>query len=292
MNSESPMKVHLYKVNATDGAPPLRDTLNKLRSLTIEQRLKFVSGADIRLEEIHAPASGESLWKLDLCKLRNQGPGKASQQQPTTSFQLQQGERFSEETALIYDEKLDYLVLQYNHYGPRATAISNYLSLFLPQGFEYWFAVQLDPTAQARFMAKKQFTRMAIRVAPAKLSAEWRKANISMYKAFEADQVTFGGDWISVEISLQAHSQGTLKIMDKVKGFFGLADESEEAVSRLVVAGRNAVGENVEDVDLLTEKLEITYKSLPLDTGLRVSAQDRWTRLGAALAIWKDKGVL
>jgi len=292
MNSESPMKVHLYKVNATDGAPPLRDTLEKLRSLTIVERLKFVSGADIRLEEIHAPASGSNLWKLDLCKLRNQGPGKASEQQPTTSFQLQQGERFSEETALIYDEKLDYLVLQYNHHGPRATAISNYLSLFLQQGLEYWFAVQLDPTAQARFMAKKQFTRMAIRVAPAKLSAAWRKANIAMSKAFDTEQKTFGGDWILVETTLQARSQGTLKIKDKVKGIFGLADESEEAVRKLEVAGRNAFGEKVEPVDLLAEKLEITYKNLPLDAGLRVSAQDRWTRLSEALTIWKDKGIL
>lgn len=292
MHSSSPMNVHLYKVVEPEGAQLLVEVLKKVSRLPLGKRLRTVGLLDMRLEDIQEPSTESAAWRLDFCKLRNQGPGKAGPGLATQSFDLQTGERFSEETAMVFDAVTGYATVQYNHYGPRAPAIADYLSMFLPQGLSYELLIQLDPTAQARLQRKKKFTRIAFRVAPARLSAAWRENNISMYKAIEAQRQTYGGDWVAVEVSLERRSSATLNLIDKVKGVLGLANEGDDVVTELVVTGRDADDDRVDVVNLLSGKLVQTYKRLPLDTGFRVSAVDRWIRLEDAMKTWRAAGIV
>lgn len=292
MSLKTPMNVHLFKVVKSQGARPLTEVLAELQLMSLEERLRSVGINDMRLELAERPAADQKYWKLDFCKLRTQGPGRAGRQEVTKSFALGEGERFSEETALVYDAETEFVSLQYNHYGPRAQAIADYLSIFVPQGESYSLLLQLDPTAQARLKSKKQFTRLVYKVAPAKLSDAWKRNNVSMYKAIEAQQTTYGGDWVCVEVALEQRSPTSLKLLDKIKGVIGLANEGDDAVRQLEIAGRDAAGENIDVVDLLTEKLVLSYKGLPQDEGFRVSAIDRWKCLEEAMRTWRSKGIV
>ena len=163
--------------------------------------------------------------------------------------------------------------------------------MFLDPGQSYELQIKLDPSVQARLNKKVQFTAFGFRVAPDKLSAEWKKRNVGMYEALKKQQDTYGGDWISVEISLEPYSHGTLKLKEKVKGFLGFANEPE-AVTKVEVRGRDGLDEKIDVVDLLSGKLEKVYKGLPLDAGLRVSAAERWVRLLDAINYWKATNVI
>lgn len=285
------MRVHVFKLSGSEKAGPLSTTLELIERLSLEQRMRSVGFKNMRLESVTPPNAACSLWLLDFCKLRNQGPGKASPRSASTSFNLAAEERFSEETAAVFDPLSGYMAVQYNHYGPRSASIASYLSLFLDPGQSYELQIKLDPSVQARLNKKVQFTGFGFRVAPDKLSAEWKKHNVGMYEALKKQQDTYGGDWISVEISLEPHSHGTLKLKEKVKGFLGFANEPE-AVTKVEVRGRDGLDEKIDVVDLLSGKLEKVYKGLPLDAGLRVSAAERWVRLLDAINHWKATNVI
>ena len=286
------MRVHLYEVCRSDGARPLEDVLEQLHATPLEERLRSIGYQEIRLEDIRPPGKVDGTWRLDFCKLRNQGPGRASPKVATQSFELQQGERFAEETAALFDPASGFLAVQYNHFGPRSASLGEYLSIYLAQGERFELRLQLDPTAQARLKKKVQFTRAAFRVAPAKLSAAWRNNNVAMHKAIQVQQDTYGGDWISVEVNLEQRSRDSLKLADKLKGMLGLAEEPRDAVARVEVAGRDDRDLNIDVVDLIEEKLEKTYTGLPLDIGLRISAEDRWKKLEEAMKSWKAGGIV
>lgn len=290
--AQSLMRVHLFKLAATDPSVlPLTATLDIVERLPLTHRMKATGFQDMRLESVSRPDASCPYWLLDFCKLRNQGPGKASPGSASTSFDLAVGERFSEETAAVFDPVSGYMAIQYNHYGPRSSSIAKYLSLFLDPGHEYELHIKLDPTVQARLQRKVQFTAFGCRVAPDKLSAEWKKQNIGMYEALKKQQDTYGGDWVSVEISLEPYSYGTLKLKEKLKGILGFTTETD-AVTKVEVRGRDGESEKIDVVDLLSGKLEKTYKGLPLDPGLRVSCADRWIRLVDALKHWKSTNII
>jgi hypothetical protein len=292
MTSKHPLHVHLFKVQGTDNAPALQEVLTKISALPLKDRLKNKGWSPIRLESVVSPTTGGTLWKLDFCRLRSEGPGRASNTQQATSFDLADGERFAEETAALYDEGSGFMVLQYNHYGPRAGGIADYLSLFVKQGEGYDLLIQLDPSAQARFKNKTIFSRFAFRVAPARLSQSWRNKNVAMLDAINMQQKSFGADWVEVVVSMEAGSSGTLKIKDKLKAILGLANEASDAVTELKASGRTAAGESLDEVNLLTEKLEEVYKKVPLDDGRRLEQAARWGRLQDAYDKWKAAKVI
>lgn len=294
MPSQHPMHVHLYKVTRTENLAELETLLPILANEQLEGRIRKVSLQEMRLENAIAPDDDCGLWRLDFCKFRDDGPGRASRQKAAESFALQDGEHFAEETAALYDPDSKALVLQYNHHGPRATAIADYLSIYAGiQNERYSLLLQLNPSAQARLATKKRFTRLEYKVAPAKLSADWKQQNVSMFTAMEKTQQVCGGDWISVSISLEDRSANTtLKLKDKLKGLLGLANEPREAVDKLLVAGVDEQGTKIDPVDLLEESLVRTYKGLPRDAGKRIPVDNRWRSLQDAYNVWKQNGLI
>ncbi len=218
--ADSPMRVHLYKVESDAAAPELSTTLEAINQLPLEHRLKDVGYQKIRLELAKEPKAPGRFWCLDFCKLRNQGPGRAAPNKASTSFNLDADERFSEETAAVFDPVSGYLALQYNHYGPRSGSIADYLSLFLDPGLSYDLQLKLDPSVQARVKKKVQFTGFGYRVAPAKLSPQWKLKNVAMNTALQRQQATYGGDWVTIDISLEPYSSGTLKLLTRQSNRF------------------------------------------------------------------------
>lgn len=293
MKSKKPLNVNLFKVKTEDGSERLDERLKKIETTPLAQRVRHI-GYKIRLEEAKAPSTDCPYWLLDFAKLRfDGGPGRASEENPTSSFDLVEGEGFSEETAMLYDPKSNFALLQYNHHGPRMQAIADYLSIFDPeQSSTYDLRIQLRADAQTRLEKKKIFTRLEIKVAPALLSDEYKKKNVSLTSMLKQQTDEFGGDTVAVTIGLERFSSASLKLKQFINTFKVMANEERDAVTHLTIVGRDEADAPVDAVDLIAEKEQLEYKNVEMDTGLRYLRGERWRCLQAAYGTWKSRKVI
>lgn len=294
MNSKKPVKVHLYKIKAEKGSMPLQELIEAISANPIEARERKLGNEPYRLEEAIAPTPACPYWLLDFTRLRfDGGPGKASTTTPVESFELAGGYGFAEETAVLMDLRHGWTAVQYNHYGPRANAVSEYLSIFEQEKPNFYeFMLQLNPTAQARLASKSIFTRVKIRVAPSKLSAAFRQKNVSLVTALEAQTKEFGGDFVTIEVGLERDSPRSLQLSKWVPSFLKMANYEHEAVDTLIVSGRDEATMPIDPVDLIKERLEFSIKGLPLDAGLRYPRNARYEALQRAANGWKAQGII
>lgn len=292
MKSRKPFKIHLYKVQADKDSAALDELLEAISETDLAERTRKLGTQPYRLEEVHKPTKDTPYWLADFTKVRyDGGPGKASEGTPVESFEMAGGFGFAEETAMLYDPKTGCVVMQYNHYGPRAQSISDYLSVFdLGQPNSYQFLLQLNAAAQARLKSKTIFTRLKIRIAPAKLSGEFRKANVALVTALESQATLVGGDFVIVEVGLERESKGSLKLKKFLPNFIKMANEEPEAVSALTISARDDVDQPIDPVDLINERLETVIRDMPLDAGLRYPTQDRYKALRRAHIGWIKDG--
>lgn len=293
MQSKKPLHVHLFKVAPTEGSEPLIDRLAKIAAAPLEQRTRHV-GYKLRLEDFQAPEENRPYWLLDFAKLRfDGGPGRASERSPTASFDLADGEGFSEETAMLYHPASGFAVIQYNHHGARTQAIAEYLGAFDPeQSATYDFLLQLRADAQARLDKKKIFTKLELRVAPAILSPAFRQNNVSLTSMLERQLAEFGGDIVSVTIALERGSSSSLNLKQWLPRLKNMANSEHEAVSVLRVVGRDENDGPLDTVDLIAEKERMEFLGVEMDTGLRYLRDERWRCLRRAYSDWKAAKVI
>lgn len=294
MKSKKKMHVHLYEVIRSDESPPLEDRLSEIADTELDHRERDL-GTKIRVEnEILSPSADRPYWLMDFAKLRfDGGPGRASIKKPTRSFDLEAGEGFSEETAILYHPASRYILVQYNHFGPRPTTIADYLSVFDHKAvYSYEFRIKLRNDAMARLEKKKLFTRLEIKVAPANLSDTFRAKNVALSQALQYQLDNFGGDVITIEVGLDRHTKSSLKLKEWMKSIRRLASEDRDAIKHLEVSGRNDEYERIEPIDLLAEKEDLSYSGIEMDGGLRCLRSERYARLEAAFATWSGRHVI
>lgn len=255
--------------------------------------MRKVGSLPYRLESAIEPTDSDPFWLIDFTKIRyDGGPGKAKQASPVESFDMGGGYGFAEETAVLYDATNGWLVVQYNHHGPRAQAIGDYFSIYDSENLNFYeLLLQLNQSAQARLSKKKIFTKLQIHVAPSRLSPAFRKANVSLVSSLESQNKEFGGDFVMVEIGLDRDSNKSLNIKKWLPSFLKMANE-EESVSTLRIYGRDDADSTIDPVDLISERLEIVRHSLPLDAGLRYPQKDRFAALKGAYKVWLKDGVI
>lgn len=295
MRATNPMHVHLYRVSRSETLPLLETLIKNISAQPLDKRLRQVTTRPIRLEESVAPDKNfQGVWRLSFLKFRAEGPGRVSLGKAAESITLEEGESFSEDTAALYDPEKNVLILQYNHYGPRAQAIEDYFTVYSGQEHaNYSFQLQINRDAQARLKNKKVFTRLKFRIAPDQISKHWKEANIGLSTAFKRTAKIADGDWITVEIGLDRKEYNrSLDLFDNLKGFIGLVDEPREAVSQLEITGREDVGFAIDPVDLLKERVRRSYNNLDLDMGRRIPMETRWNCLYDAYSTWKQSGVI
>ena len=293
MKSKKPLHVHLFKVAPANGTEPLIDRLAKITTASLDQRTRHI-GYKLRLEDFLAPDENRPFWLLDFAKLRfDGGPGRASEKEPTASFDLAEGEGFSEETGMLYHPTSGFAALQYNHHGPRVQSIADYLGGFdAEQPATYDFLLQLKSDAQARLDKKKIFTRFEMKVAPAILSPSFRKNNVSLTSMLKRQITEFGGDTVAITVALERGNVGSLSLKKWLNIFKTMANSEYEAVSVLRIVGRDENDGPLDPVDLIAEKEHLEYKGVEMDAGLRYLRNERWRCLQGAYSTWKAKKVI
>lgn len=294
MKSKKPFRMHLYKLVTGEKSKTLDEVIRLAMMMPLESRTRNVGSQSYRLEEVFEPTEKEQYWILDFTKFRFEGgPGKASVLTPVESFAMKGGYAFAEETAVLYDHINGWLVVQYNHNGPRSQAISDYLSSFdIQSPNEFIFRIQLNIGAQARLANKKFFTKLHIRVAPDRLSKSYREANVSLVTALESQTKAFGGDIVTVEVGLERDSNKSLQIKKWIPSFLTMVDQEPDAVTSLTISGKDDLEYNIDPVDLISERLELVIKDLPLDDGLRYPQEARYNALKRAYNGWVKDGVI
>jgi hypothetical protein len=283
-------KVHLFRVVPLDNSQPLEQLLARIHGDHLSARLRHTGLRDIRLECAEPPSHSKPYWLLDFGLIRfDGGPGRASAEVPIQSFALEENEGFAEESAALYDPKHHAMLIQYNHQGPRSGSIEAYLSAYdqdVPSSYD--MQIQLRADAQARLAKKKVFTRLFLKVAPARLTADFRRKEVSITSALSATQASFGGDYVSIEVALERSSDSCLPLANLVDGFWRLVGHEHDAVKQLEITGKDDPDRKAEVINLLRAKVEMSFSRMPLDDGLRVPRTDRWEALERAYSGWKD----
>lgn len=294
MISQKPLRVNLFKLSEGKESDPLSDLLKLIDALDLEQRTRKVGYQDYRLETIEAPHGAHSYWLLDFCKLRyDDGPGRASRAAPTKSFDLAEDEGFAEETAVLYDPDSGFLVIQYNHHGPRSGVIATYLSAYDHENVnDYEFLLQLNPDAQARLDDKKIFSKLQIKVAPSLLSKAFKKANVAVVTTLEKTQELYKSDYVAITVGLEARSNASLTLHRWLKAFKEMATDERNAVDTLIISGRDELGAALDPVDLINEKLEFEYRDIELDDGRRLTWESRRSALVRSYNGWRKQGLI
>jgi hypothetical protein len=115
------MKIFAYRVHQR-GPRSLDQIVTRLHGLALEDR--YFAGP-VRLEDI---GRRSGLLLMDFSRERGgHGPGRMSKRAALQNIQLGAGESFGEDTGIALDPQTGLAAVQYNHYGPRVTAIEDYL---------------------------------------------------------------------------------------------------------------------------------------------------------------------
>jgi hypothetical protein len=232
------------------------------------------------------------------------GPGRMSKAQALAHIALADGENFGEDTAIVFDPISNYAVTQYNHFGPRITAIENYLSSYdfslggirEPQNgeraedtFGYVFGAVLKPDALARLRGIGILREISFAVAVPGARTVDLEAGRSLGDVLRAP-LPEGVETISISISATATKNSHLGNA----GVMGIVADLQRLGSNLhkaIVRGKPTLEDKIEEVDLIEERLSTTA-DLTVGAGRRYSRDDRWRALHHALDVWRREGQL
>lgn len=284
--TEPLMRIDLFKLNFPE-AFDLADRLQSIYCLEHEKRNRERNKQIIRLEALEKE---NDLWFCDFVKVRMEhGPGKAGLRKPITGFDLAEDEGFGEETGLLWDASTNYCAVQYNHFGPRDSLISEYLTHWDSQNVvPVNLLPQLDEKIHSKLKSKKIVRKFTLACAPKKLSDEDFNNQVPLTEGIKRLSET-DADLVTVTVSVRGNPKKRLdldltKITNWLSKMSGAADEYPVSVARATARGEGF--DTSEVFDLLHHKITTDKKIAPgLDK--RYSMKDRWACLRAAFYEWK-----
>lgn len=127
------IKIHYYAVNSAPVGTDIEKILEELKKEELTNRLKVCGYQEIRLDHIekrHDEKVNEDYWILRFSKFRHDNwPGVANIREISKDLELEDDSVLAEETTMAYWPIKKKALIQYNHFGVRASKIQEYLSL-------------------------------------------------------------------------------------------------------------------------------------------------------------------
>ncbi|MCV0387135.1 MAG: hypothetical protein K5821_12000 [Nitrobacter sp.] len=293
------MKIFAYRV-VQKGPRTLSDICGRLKALNFEDR--YFGGSPLRLEEVDTRAG---ILLIDLSRERGgHGPGRMSRAAGLSDIRLSVGESFGEDTAIAFDQASGFAALQYNHIGPRTTAIEDYLFAYdlslggLPprqegehdqDRFGFRFGALLKHDAEERLRRMGIIHEIAFSI------------SVPGARAADLDAGRSLGDVLSVPLP---EGIETMCITMKAAagrdsalgrgGTLGIINDLQRvgaSVKHALVKGRPTRDDPVDKIDLVSERIS---KDVDLELGQnrRYSRADRWEALVYTLQAWLRAGAL
>lgn len=279
--------MHAYKIRKTDNkAMSFERRLTKIKALDLKDRLvTLLSKQKVRVDEISKDDDG---WSLDFIFFRNKcGPGKVSSKSKIEGFEFSEGECFGEETAMYYNIKTGYAIIQYNHYGPKYPAIAEYMRTE-EAGLvhDYMFFPEIDKDGRGRVEKLSEATVYTVRYAGEELSKYNSDTGSSIGKAAQLLQLN-GGD--SIEMRIVKNSGFNIgRLKTELKEILRI-----KCANKIELRGKfiDDVGGKTEDIDLLAQRLEMTHEIEP-GKDLRLPFKSRVALLKAAHDEWSNDKII
>jgi hypothetical protein len=280
------MKIFAYKVVAEhDDTQPFAERLRDEASKTLVDRLYRRQGRQLRLEN-HRENSG--LVELNFVSFRlGNAPVRVAERRLAEEIRIRNDEYFGEETACLFDPATNYLVVQYNHYGPRVSGIRDVLT-YTEDGVthHYDMAPKLSRDSEERIRRLGMVTRVEVAFAVPDLG---KHANeLSVAESIELAKA-HGAERMEIVLgNRKGLSMGPITDwMLKVQRLFGGDDK---AVERFTVRGSDDEDGPRETIDLLADRLCKDWDLPP--TGRRVSLDTRINALRAVHEDWLNQKLL
>ena len=281
------MKVHAFGVSPVESCEPLEVLLQEISACSLPDRVRSVGSNDYRVEDIRKK---DGFWLVDFVKFREEhGPGAASKATPVRGFDFEENEVFSEETAMLYDPKTKHAVLQYNHYGARVGSIQEYFNCFADDEiYVYEFRPKYDEDAERRFKQRAATRNITFAIDPRFLNQKDREKGTALAQAIEIGESSNGA---RVELTISAgheRKRYLSKFIDKTAVALKLkAENSPDAVPKLQVGILPNLDSAVETVDLIAQRLSLTFEKIEVGEDLRFPRKARYKALRRAFNGWK-----
>ena len=279
------MKIFLYE--ASPGIS-LVEAIKDVEQLGMEKRVRHVANNDMKLEQIVTPMRG--IFAMDFCKHRDSGPGRAKRNKEIQSFELGEDEAFGEMTAVLYDSKTHFLVIQYNHYGPRPGSIGKYFSHFGNHP-----SVKLEARLKDDILAeidRKQFVKEAsFSYSTAALTKEHRE-KIGMLATLGKLESTID-NIAEVKIIFKAKRNGMAGAKTLMTKIFRISEDQEDAIKSAGIRGSETLEDELEFLNILKATIYEEREGLKRDEKTHMySFESRYKLLIQSFNSWKRAGII
>ncbi|WP_157903223.1 DUF6731 family protein [Cupriavidus malaysiensis] len=285
------IKIHYFKVESYGAkTEPLETLLGKLAAVDISDRTKNCNYIDVRLDHLTPPTADKAYWLLRFSRFRNDNwPAVATLEEAAKDLELDEDEILSEETSMLYAPASQRAVIQYNHFGVRASKIQEYLlqSGAYGEGGHSLLPV-LSSDALDKYADKKIVTAIDVVIDDVSAtdiayfggSGLQGAINQAVDGTARRMRVTFSVD--ARERKNQLDKGTVQKMVDKVLGRNGDND-------KLVVSAKADEDDAVEELNLLESKKCVEYNadSIPRTQGRRYSPDHMFALLEQAYREWE-----
>ncbi len=231
----------------------------------------------------------DGLFYCDFGKTRtDHGPAKGSRIAKAQGFPLQDGEGFCEETAFLYDQATQFMLIQYNHHGARISAILDYFqALDSTNQTRYTSLPKYMEDIQRLISQKRIFKKLELSIAPHLLSDSDLSSNLSLQSALDISNST-GADKITVTISAQPSKGGLLKTISNLLSWATEKAQSEQhdVVSTCRLTAQEDQLAKVEVLDLLCQRL-VRKVDIRSGADMRFPRAERFQALKNTWRLWK-----
>lgn len=283
------MKVHAYKVDASERSAPLQTVLAQISTQpNLRERIKIISQVELRAEAVE---QRDNVWLLDFVRIRtDHGPGRVSRDAEVAGFDFEEEEGFGEETAALYDPQTGYMLVQYNHFGVRYGTIADYLSEYDGAAANlYTFKPKYDEDVERRLLNQGITKKIAFSIDVSRMSAQDRARGAPLAEAISYGR-NMGADKVKIEISVTGDRQRGLAddARNTVNALLGILGQNPDAVTKLEVAGKEDRDSITEVLDLIGHRLSTEFSDLHVGVDLRYPREERWRALLRAKNGWNQ----
>lgn len=288
------MKIRAFRIHQR-GVRTLLEVVQWLEARPLADR-QFGGQNDLRLE-ISRP--GQRVLWLDFAHRRyGHGPGRIGRNTPIQDIDLNAGEHFGEDTGVVVDMQTGYAAVQYNHHGPKAGAIEDYLrsvdmaiagarpaDVINPDRFGFDWSIHLTPEGFERIRNLGIYREVLLKINLP--SAQQIQTGRGQSLSEVLDQIVPDGTE-TVTLTMKAAAERNSALGDDgVRGILTDVRRLGDSVKRAVVKGRRAADAPIEEIDLIEEQLSRDV-NLRLARGERYAREDRWVALRDTLELWSQ----
>jgi hypothetical protein len=282
------MKIYAYKVKPEDDSTkPLEQAFEFYDKWPLDQRMRDLPGSRVRLENLKKKGG---IYYANFVIFRGgSGPVIVSEHRPMSEIAIKDDESFGEDTACLYDPQAKYILIQYNHHGPKASAIQDYMTFVEGElTHRYTLAPKLSQASEERIRGLRLVSKLEVAFAVPELINENMASSVSVGGALDLARKN-GADTLELVLgNRRGLIDGAIK--DLVVDLFRISP-GDPGIKKLTLRAQSAEDVPRETIDLIAERL-CSEVDIPLGLGRRYSLADRWDQLAIVRQSWIEAGFL